>query len=130
MDQVHDIIAHVSNTLADIAQSDVVVGTPVEVGKVTVVPISRIMAGFGGAGGEGTGDMPRGEHARKGRPEGSGKGKGGGSGGGAVVRPVAVAIFTEEGVDVLPIGEKQGKLGRLLDQVPDLIERFHKSEGK
>lgn len=121
MQQAHEIIEQVTNTLSDIAQSDVVVGTPFEVGKVTLVPISRVAAGFGGAGGEGKGDVQSGN---KKRPEGSGTGKGGGSGGAALVRPVAVVVFGEDGVEVLPIAEKQGKLEKLLDQIPDLIERF------
>jgi uncharacterized spore protein YtfJ len=120
MEQVRDIIGQVINTLSDISQSDVVVGAPIVVGKVTLVPLSRVAAGFGGGGGEGDGDMPKGKN----QPEGSGTGKGGGSGGGAIVRPVAMVVFGEEGVEILPIAEKQGKLEKLLDQIPDLIERF------
>jgi uncharacterized spore protein YtfJ len=123
MQHVEQVIEQVSQTLADIAQSDVVVGTPIEVGSVTVVPISRVAAGFGGGGGSGEGDAPAGgKHT-----EGSGKGEGGGSGGGAVVRPVAVAVFGPEGVQILPIAERLGKLEKLLDQLPHLVERFKKS---
>ena len=123
MEHVHNIVEQVSTTLADIAQSDVVVGEPLEVGEVTVVPISRVAAGFGGGGGEGEGDAAR----RKNHAAGTGKGKGGGSGGGAIVRPIAVAVFGKEGVEILRIDEKMGKLEKFLDQIPDLIERFKKS---
>lgn len=123
MQQVEQIIDQVTDTLSDIAQSDVVVGTPVVVGNVTLVPISRITAGFAGAGGEGEGDAPK----SKSGAAGSGVGRGAGSGGGAIVRPVAVAVFSEANVEVLSIAEKQGKLEKFLDQMPDLIERFKKS---
>lgn len=123
MEQVQEILEEVSGTLADLARSDVVVGSPIEVGKVTVVPICRLAAGFGGGGGEGGGSAMRGSRVG----EHSGKGKGGGSGGGALVRPVAVVVFSETGVEVLPIAERQGKLEKLLDQIPDLIERAKKS---
>jgi len=125
--QVQQIIEQVTNSLGDVAQSDVVVGAPLEVGGVTLVPISRVSAGFGGAGGEGEGDMPS---SGKKKVEGTGAGRGGGSAGGAVVRPVAVAVFGADGVEILPIAEKQGKLAKLLDQIPDLIERFKESHGK
>ena len=128
MQGVHDIIEQVTNTLGDIAQSDVVVGSPIEIGGVTLVPLSRVAAGFGGGGGEGTGDAPRGQGGKK-DSEGSGTGRGGGSGGGAMVRPVAVVVFGQGGVEVLPIAEKPGKLEKFLDQIPDLIERFKKLEG-
>ncbi len=121
MQQVEEIIEQVATTLSDLAQSDVVVGTPQQVGQVTVVPLSRISAGFGGGGGEG-----RGGATGKGT-KGSGAGKGSGSAGAAVVRPVAVVVLSEERVQVLTIPEKQGKLGKLIDQVPDLIERFQSS---
>ena len=128
MQQVQEIIEQVTNTLSDIAQSDVVVGNPLEVGTVTVVPISRVTAGFGGAGGEGEGETSRDGAAGKNPRKEMGTGRGGGSGGGAVVRPIAVAVFRPEGVDVLPIPEKQGKLEKFLEQIPDLIDRFKKSD--
>ena len=123
MEQVQEIIQQVSGTLTDIAQSDVVVSEPIQLGNITLVAISRVRVGFVGAGGEGEGDRPR---LRKNDPEGSGTGKGVGSGGAAVVRPVAVVVFGEDGVSVLPIGERESKLEKLVDQIPALIERFQK----
>ena len=123
MQQVEQIIGQVTHTLSDVASSDVVVGAPIEIGSVTAVPISRVMTGFVGAGGEGGGQ----DKEKNGRRE-AGNGGGGGSGGGAVVRPVAVIVFTKNGVEVLPVAEKQGKLEKLLDQLPALIERFSKDK--
>ena len=122
MQQVEQIIGQVTATLSDVASSDVVVGAPLEIGSVTAVPISRVMTGFVGAGGEGGGQDKETKGLR------AGNGGGGGSGGGAVVRPVAVIVFTKNGVEVLPVAEKQGKLEKLLDQLPALIERFSKDK--
>ncbi len=123
MEQVQEIIGQVTHTLGDLASSDVVVGKPLEVGPVTVVAVSRVMAGFGGGGGEGSSK----DKEKKGPAE-MGTGIGGASGGGAVVRAVAAVVFTKTGVDVLPIAEKQGKLEKLLDQLPTFMERFSKDE--
>jgi hypothetical protein len=37
--------------MADVARSDVVVGEPIALGEVTVVPLSRVSVGFGAGGG-------------------------------------------------------------------------------
>jgi len=125
MEQVEAIIEQVTTTLSELAQSDVVVGSPIELGQVTVVPISRISAGFGGAGGEGEADT-EGKKSKNDSSSSAGTGKGSGSGGAALVRPVAVVVLSEARVDVLTIPEKPGKLGKLADQIPELIERLQK----
>ena len=52
------------------ARASAVFGEPVERGELTVIPVAKVRAGFGG----GTGTMPAGEGAR----EGEGRGGGGG----------------------------------------------------
>lgn len=126
MQRVKEIIEQVTQTLSEVAQSDVVAGSPIEVGRVTVIPLCRVSAGFGGGGGGGSG---RSGTRKGGAKSESGTGEAGGSAGAALVRPVAVVAFTPQGVRVLPIPERQGKLGKLIDQIPDLIEKFQKREG-
>lgn len=123
MEGIDEVIEQVTEALSDVARSDAVVGSPIEVGGVTLLPISRVSVGFAGAGGEGEGEQPAPARA-KGAEAGRGKGGGAGSGGGAVVRPVAVVAFRADGVDVLPVPVKQSRLEKLLDQLPELIERF------
>ena len=36
---------------------------------------------------------------------------------------IGIAVFTPEGVSVLPIPEKKGRFDKLLDRVPDLIDK-------
>jgi uncharacterized spore protein YtfJ len=56
------------------ARASAVFGEPVERGDVTVIPVAKVRAGFGG----GTGSVPAGERA----------GEGGGGGGGFVASPL------------------------------------------
>ena len=121
MDHVEGILSLLGERFETFSKSDVVVGSPIELGSVTVVPLSRVSVGMGAGGGVGEGG-PNGKHGKC----GPGKGKGGGGGGGAKVRPVAVAVFTEDGVEVLPIPNRRGKLDKLLDNLPELIERVKK----
>ena len=130
MDQgIKDVLDLVSDRLATTAQSDMVVGQPLELGGVTVVPLSRVSVGLGGGGGRGEGHGMGPGGPRKKGPNGSGKGVGGACGGGAKVRPAAVAVFTEDGVKILPIPDARGKLDRLMDKVPELVEKGQAAVG-
>jgi len=124
MQHIKELLELVTGKLETVAQSDAVVGEPIELGGVTLVPLTRISVGFGMGGGEGEGQgFGPGAHGGKKRGTGpQGKGVGGGTGGGAKVRPVAVAIFSADGVEILPIKDKKGLLDRLFDKMPELMD--------
>jgi uncharacterized spore protein YtfJ len=130
MDQITQMMELVSSKLGELARSDLVVGDPIEVGAVTIVPLTQVGIGVGGGGGEGEGAVGKHGHVHgHGAPFEHGKGTGGGAGGGAKVRPVAVIIFTPDGVRVEAIPDKKGVLDKLMDYIPELINRVHeKSE--
>jgi uncharacterized spore protein YtfJ len=117
---ISELMDDISSTLVDTANSEVVVGQPIELGNATIVPLSRVSIGFGGAGGEG--DQQFG--CRNGRR--GGKGKGSGAGGAAKVRPVGVIVFSEDGVTVEKIPDRLSPIEKVFEKVPDLIERVHK----
>jgi len=124
MEHVQDLVKLVSEQLSEAVKSDLVVGQPIVAGDVTIVPLSSLSLGFGGGGGEGEGEPPH-EHgpARKMKMKTTNaKGIGGGVGGGAKVRPVAVAVFTAAGVQILPIGERKGLIEKLVDRIPQFID--------
>jgi len=89
--------------------SKTVVGEPLQVGQVTLIPLLNISFGLGLGGGDGT-------------DEKGNKGMGGGSGVGAKAVPTAVLVVSGGKVDVLPITQRGG-LERLVDLVPDILER-------
>ena len=124
MEHVNDLVKLVSDKLAETAQSDLVVGQPIEAGDVTIVPLSSVSMGFAGGGGEGEGEPPHdcGPGKKMKMKSAAGKGVGGASGGGAKVRPIAVAVFSPEGVQIMPIGEKKCLLDKVFDKIPELID--------
>lgn len=126
MDFLKDLLDLVSGQLEDAVQSDVVVGQPIELGAVTIVPLSRLSVGLGVGGGEAQGEQFQ-TSKRNRSKAGKGNGQGGGSGMGARVRPVAVAVFTADGVDVLPIADKKGILDKITDKIPKLIDMVEKA---
>lgn len=130
MQHIVDLMEIVGGRVDSLAKSDVVVGDPMVFGELTIVPLSRVAMGFGVGGGEGEGetDGPQGRRRRnKGHIKGKGRGAGGASGVGAKVRPVAVVVFSPDGVEVLPIPSKMGLLDKLFDKVPDVIEMVKKA---
>lgn len=124
MQHIKELLELIASKLETVSQSDTVVGEPIELGGVTLVPLTRISLGFGMGGGEGEGqEFGPGAHGGKRGSSGMhGKGVGGGTGGGAKVRPVGVAIFSADGVEVLPIQDKKGLVDRLFDKVPELVD--------
>jgi uncharacterized spore protein YtfJ len=123
MELINELLAMVSGELTDAAQSDVVVGATIELGTVRIVPLSRLSLGMGLGGGEGEGEiqMSNGRGKKKLRP-GRGKGSGGLSGIGAKVRPVGVAIFTEDDVQIISIADRKGIIDKIFDKIPKVME--------
>ena len=109
MESIIELLELLSSRLTESAHSEVVVGETIDLGNVKIVPLSRLSLGMGLGGGEGEGETNAVMAKKRGRA-GRGKGFGAGAGAGAKVRPVGVAIFTEDGVQVLPIADKQGIL--------------------
>ena len=141
MQHIKELLELITEKLETVASSDAVVGQPIELGDVTVVPLSRISLGFGAGGGEGEGEGfgpghqgPGHRKAKKGDAGGFGKGVGGGTGGGAKVRPVGVAVFSGDTVEVFPIADKKGLMDKLMDKIPTVVEKVQdvidKHEGK
>jgi uncharacterized spore protein YtfJ len=120
MVNISQLMDDLSSTLFDTANSDIVVGQPIELGNATIVPLSRVSIGFGGAGGEGD------QHFGCRKDRHCGKGKGAGAGGGGKVRPVGVIVFTEDGVTVEKIPDRLSSIEKVFEKVPDFIDRVHK----
>ena len=89
--------------------SKTVVGEPIQVDGVTLIPLLNISFGLGLGGGDGTDDKGN-------------SGTGGGSGVGARAIPTAVLVVREGQVEVLPITSKGG-LEKLVDLVPGILEK-------
>jgi uncharacterized spore protein YtfJ len=122
MEDLDVMMRLVGEELGTFANASVVVGQPIEFSTATVVPISRVSIGIagGGAGGEGEGKVK----ASSGTTHG--EGAGGASTGAARVRPIAIIVFTEKKVDVLVVPENPTRRDKLLDMVPDLVQRLTK----
>lgn len=91
---------------------DTVIGEPMKVGEeITLIPISKVTCGFAG-GGSGFGGNPQNEHF------------GGGAGGCVRVTPVCFLVVKGENVRMLPVAESSTAVDRLVDLVPDVVDKL------
>ena len=102
------LLSSIMAELKHIAASETIVGKPVALGDVSVVPVTRLMVGFGVGGGEGGSDE-------------KGQGFGGGGAGGARVEPVGFIVIGENKVSFLPT--KPGTFEGLIEAIPDVLEK-------
>lgn len=92
-----------------------VVGEPITMGSVTLIPVVDLMFGFGAGGGEG-------------RDEKQG-GSGSGGGAGARLSARAVIVVRDGDVSVLPLG-KGGAIDKIVEAIPGLVEKVGSLKGK
>jgi len=107
------ILKTLLDEIKTIARTETILGEPINVGNNTIIPVCRILMGFGAGGGEGEVQEKRG-------------GSGGGGGGGVKVEPAAFIVIKGEEVTVL--GAKPGKLEGLFEAVPGIIEKIQKAK--
>jgi len=109
------ILKTLLDEIKTIAKTETILGEPISIGSNTIIPVCRILIGFGAGGGEGEMQEKRG-------------GSGGGGGGGVRVEPAAFIVIRGEEVTVL--GTKPGKLEGLFEAVPGIIEKIQQIKAK
>jgi len=114
-DSMEGLLGGLSNLLS----TKTVVGEPISLGDVTLVPIVDVMFGFGS--GSGSGDAPHGGHG--------GSGSGSGGGGGGRVAPKALVMVKNGEVSVMPL-VRGGTVERIIEMVPEVVGKLSKFKGQ
>lgn len=96
--------------LKQMVDVDTVVGTPITVEGITLIPVSMVKYGLAGGGS----DLPNKSSAQL---------FGGGSGAGVTVTPLAFVCIKEGKVSVLPISSQPTTVDSLLSKLPDTIDQ-------
>ena len=109
---VEALIERVLGELHRIVQTETVIGTPVQAGELTIIPVSKISFGFGAGGGQaGTGQS--------------------GTGGGASVAPIAFLIVDASGkVQIMTLTDKEVGWGQIAALVPEAVDKIKQFVGK
>ncbi len=112
--EVENLVKTALGEIEKVMTTRTVVGEPLKIEGVTLIPLISVGFGFGAAGGQGKGEAKQ-----------KGEGTGGGTGGGAWIRPRAVVIIDAQGARVEPIrGGASYSAEKILETVPGLVERF------
>ena len=101
--------------LQDFLTSRTIIGKEIQVGETTLIPVIELTFGMGSGSGGGTDEKKQ-------------AGSGEGVGFGAKARPSAVVVIQKDNVQLLPMG-KPGALEKLMEKIPDIIDKIPKSEG-
>lgn len=93
-----------------------VVGQPITTPDgVTIIPVSKVSVGFGGAGSDFTkGKMPEGDNPF-----------GGGVGAGVKVTPICFLVVKEGNVRMIPVAQAANTTAdRLVEMIPDTLDKI------
>ena len=92
-----------------------VIGDPITVGDVTIVPVSKVSVGFGGGGSDFASKNP-------GKQENP---FGGGVGGGVKVTPICFLIVKDGNVRMMPVAAPANTTAdRIVEMVPDTLDKI------
>ncbi|UCE07847.1 MAG: sporulation protein [bacterium] len=104
---IEELVKTVLSELKEIVKTETVVGEPIKVAGVTIVPVSKISVGFGAGGGKGR----------------SKEGTGEATGGGASIEPVAFFVVRGEKVELITVQKEEVGWGKMIDLVPQIIDK-------
>ena len=107
--------------LRAMVDADTIIGTPIAVGDITLIPVSKISFGVASGGS----DFPSKTNKDL---------FGGGGGAGVTVNPVAFICVNGENVHMMPIYSQMDTIDKAINMAPELIDKvkslFDKKENK
>ena len=99
------------NQIKNVVDVNTIIGQPIVVGEVTILPVSKVTYGFASGGS----DLPTKTNKEL---------FAGGGGAGVTLQPLAFLVVSESGVRILEISSKYNDgLDRALTMAPDIIDK-------
>lgn len=123
---IENLMVTAMNSIQDMIDVNTIIGEPIETSNnVVIIPISKVGFGFAAGGSEFKGETID-EYTKKEKEEAIQYRLpfGGGSGAGVSISPVAFLVVQPNSVKLLPV-EHCSSVDRLLDYVPDLMEKMN-----
>lgn len=123
---IENLMVTAMNSIQDMIDVNTIIGEPIETtNNIIIIPISKVGFGFAAGGSEFKGETIN-EYTKKDKEEAIQYRLpfGGGSGAGVSISPVAFIVVQQNNVKLLPV-EHCSSIDRLLDYVPDLMEKMN-----
>ena len=115
------------NSIQDMIDVNTIIGEPIETSNnMIIIPISKVCFGFAAGGSEFSGETID-EYKKKDKEEQVQYRLpfGGGSGAGVSINPVAFLVVCNDSIKLMPVSHSS-TVDKLMDYVPDVIEKAHK----
>lgn len=96
--------------LRTMVDADTIIGSPIVVGNITLIPVSKVSFGLATGGS----DFP----SKNGQEL-----FGGGGGAGVTVNPVAFICVNGENVHMMPVYNQMGTIDKAINMAPELIDK-------
>lgn len=109
--KVSELLGVTMDKVKEMVDVDTVIGTPVTVEGITLIPVSKVTYGFAGGGS----DLPT---------KSSKELFGGGSGAGITVTPIAFISIQDGRVNVLPLVTQPNAVDSLVSKIPDVYHQI------
>ena len=121
---IEGLMTTAMNSIQDMIDVNTIIGEPIETSNnIVIIPISKVSFGFAAGGSEFKGEtideykkVEKEEQIQYRLPFG------GGSGAGVTINPIAFLVIQSNNVKLMPVSHSSS-IDKLLDYVPDLIER-------
>ena len=128
---IESLMITAMNSIQDMVDVNTIIGEPIEtqVG-ITIIPISKVGFGFAAGGSEFSGETLK-QYNKKDKDEEIEYKLpfGGGAGAGVSISPVAFLVVQEGNVKLMPV-DHDSCFDKLLDYVPDLIQKMNEMFNK
>ena len=112
---LNDLMGTAMEKIRTMVDANTIIGTPIQTGEVTLIPVSRLSFGIASGGSDFV--------TKNQKPE-QDNSFGGGSGASARLDPVAFLIIRGDSVRLLPVMPSPGStVDRMIEVVPEVVDR-------
>lgn len=105
---IEDLVKTVLGEIKRMMQTETVIGSPIKVEGITLVPVSKVSLGFA-VGGKKVDEKLR---------------EGEGTGGGMLIEPVAFIVIRENKVELLTMRKESIGWGQVMDLIPEVVDKI------
>ena len=107
---IKNIMDYTMNNLHAMVDADTIVGSPITVGDITLIPVSKVAFGLATGGSDFPSKNQQGLF-------------GGGGGAGVTITPIAFMAITGSTVKMLPIYNEVTSIEKAIDMAPEILEK-------
>ena len=107
---IKNIMDTTMDKLRAMVDADTIIGTPLTVGEITLLPVSKVCFGLATGGS----DFPSNNQAQL---------FGGGGGAGVTITPIAFIAVCGQNVRMMPIYNELGTIDKAINMAPELLDK-------